>query len=307
MSSSIRVGRCVRPSASTRPSRPGNREPVHVGVDETDAQPPRGERDGEIGGERRLADAALAARHGDHPRERVRAERHHARRAAIAEEFGQLAPLVGRHDTDVEVDADDAGDGGRGIRHLPRDALGCRAARDREGDPHRGDVAVDRDLTEHAEVGERAAQLRIDHGPDSGADRGGGIRHRASDSTVSPDVAPFVELLEEHLELRAQHVARDDLVREVGDGHAQGDDLAGEVLGVGEVALGALAVLLDLHAVAVVLAVLREEDEGGRVRRLQREDERQQREVRRARVELQRHGCERVPREPHHARRSSCR
>ena len=44
----------------------------------------------------------------------------------------------------------------------------------------------------------------------------------------------------------------------------QRDDLAGEVLGVGEVALGALAVLLDLHAVAVVLAVLREQDERAR-------------------------------------------
>ena len=43
---------------------------------------------------------------------------------------------------------------------------------------------------------------------------------------------------------------------------AQRDDLAGEVLGVGEVALGALAILLDLHAVAVVLPVLREQDEG---------------------------------------------
>ena len=89
------------------------------------------------------------------------------------------------------------------------------------------------------------------------------------------------------MQLGAQHVPRHDLVGDVGERHPQRDDLAGEVLGVGEVALGALAVLLDLHAVAVVLPVLREQDEGRGVRGLQRQDQRQQREVRRRGVELQ--------------------
>ena len=56
-------------------------------------------------------------------------------------------------------------------------------------------------------------------------------------------VAP-VELLEHRLQLGPDEVAR----REVAHGEPQRHDLAGEVLGVGEVSLGALAVLLDLLA-----------------------------------------------------------
>src|SRR5688572_2122929 len=76
-----------------------------------------------------------------------------------------------------------------------------------------------------------------------------------------------VELLEHGPELGADELLR----REVLDGQAQGDDLAREVLGVGEVALGALPVLFDLHPVAVVLAILGEQDQRSGVRRLQRE------------------------------------
>ena len=97
--------------------------------------------------------------------------------------------------------------------------------------------------------------------------------HRASDSAAGSDrAARASSCSSRRLQLRPQHVAGHDLVREVGDGHPESDDLTGEVLGVGEVALGALAVLLDLHAVAVVLAVLREQDQGRGVRGLQRED-----------------------------------
>ena len=57
-------------------------------------------------------------------------------------------------------------------------------------------------------------------------------------------------------------------------------DLAGEELGVGEVALVAGAVLLERDPVAVVLAVLREQDQRRGVGRLQAEDEREEDERR---------------------------
>ncbi len=105
-----------------------------------------------------------------------------------------------------------------------------------------------------------------------------GLRHRAAlscarsarESSRSSAARSFA----------AQDFAGDDLVGDIGQRHPQRHDLAGEVFRVGEVALRALAVLLDLHPVAVVLTVLREQDERRSVRGLQRQDERQQREVR---------------------------
>ena len=91
-----------------------DREAVHVGVDEPDREPARGERDGEVRGDRRLADAALAARHGDDARERAGAEGHLARGAAAAEALGERPALVGRHDADLERDIRDA------RRRMPR-------------------------------------------------------------------------------------------------------------------------------------------------------------------------------------------
>src|SRR5690606_9175866 len=80
-----------------------------------------------------------------------------------------------------------------------------------------------------------------------------------------------VELTERLSELLSQHLARDGVLLERLEREAQRDDLAGEVLGIGEVALGALAVVLERNAVAVVLPVLREQDERCRVRGLQRQ------------------------------------
>ena len=103
-------------------------------------------------------------------------------------------------------------------------------------------------------------------------------------------LARLVESFEGRLQLGAEEVFRERLILGIGDGHAQRDDLWGEVLGIGKVALGTLTVLLDLHAVAVILPVLREKDQGRSVRRLQRKDQREQSEVRGTRVELPRHG-----------------
>ena len=45
----------------------GDREAPHVGVDDGDRLAPLGEGDGQVGGDRRLADAALARRDQQHP------------------------------------------------------------------------------------------------------------------------------------------------------------------------------------------------------------------------------------------------
>ena len=82
----------------------------------------------------------------------------------------------------------------------------------------------------------------------------------------------LLEVLEQLAQLGAQEVAGGD----VADGDAQRGQLAGEVVGVGDVALGAAAVLLVLHAVAVGLPVLREQDQRRGVGRLQRQDQRQE-------------------------------
>jgi hypothetical protein len=64
------------------------------------------------------------------------------------------------------------------------------------------------------------------------------------------------------------------------------EDFAGKVFGVGKVALGSLAILLELDAVAVILAVLSQQNQRGRIRRLHRQNECEQREVQGAWVEL---------------------
>src|SRR5699024_9258187 len=67
---------------------------------------------------------------------------------------------------------------------------------------------------------------------------------------------------------------------------------------VGEVTFGALAVVLERDAVAVVLPVLCEQDQGSGVRRLQRQDQRERRESDRGRIEAPLFRRKRVPRHP---------
>ena len=75
-------------------------------------------------------------------------------------------------------------------------------------------------------------------------------------------------------QLRAHEVTRGHVLER----EAQAGYLAGEILGVGQVAFGAQAILFCLDAVARVLTVLREHDEGGRIRGLGGECEVQQNE-----------------------------
>src|SRR5690349_10821734 len=92
-------------------------------------------------------------------------------------------------------------------------------------------------------------------------------------SVVGVVVAIVVlERLQQATQLAADEVAGGDLA----DAEAQARDLAGEELHVGVGLRRGLAVLLLLDPVARLLPVLREQDERGGVRRLQRQDQRQE-------------------------------
>ena len=52
------------------------------------------------------------------------------------------------------------------------------------------------------------------------------------------------------------------------DGQAQARNFAGQILGVSQIALGALTILLGLDTVAVILAVLRKKNQRSGIRRL---------------------------------------
>ncbi|BDZ49837.1 hypothetical protein GCM10025867_20780 [Frondihabitans sucicola] len=67
-----------------------------------------------------------------------------------------------------------------------------------------------------------------------------------------------VDLFEERPQLIADEVFRGHVL----DREAQRYDFSGQVLGVGQIAFGPLAILLDLDSITVVLAILREQDQG---------------------------------------------
>src|ERR1700742_496338 len=80
-----------------------------------------------------------------------------------------------------------------------------------------------------------------------------------------PQKSSGVLRLVEFLEHRTKFGADEVLARHVLHGEAKRHDLPSQVLGVVQVAFGAHPVLLDLHTVAVVLTVLRKQDQGSGV------------------------------------------
>ena len=88
-------------------------------------------------------------------------------------------------------------------------------------------------------------------------------------------VVSGAQLFKQRAQLRAHKVAGRGLV----DRLAQRRDLARQVFGVRERAFGTLAVLLRLHAVAVCLAILREQDQWGCVGGLERQHQRERYEA----------------------------
>ena len=91
-----------------------------------------------------------------------------------------------------------------------------------------------------------------------------GVRYSRTGGTSTSSGFPVGDELRQVLQLVGQVLVGDH----VAEGEADGGQLAGQVLGVGLSAGGDVAVPLDVGPVALVLPVLREQDQRGGVRGL---------------------------------------
>ena len=140
-----------------------DRVPVDVGVEDSRLLTEPRERRGEVRGQRRLADAALAARDREHARGGVERDALRPLGHPAAQLRGQGLPLLGAHDVERKRNAGHAGERTDGVAHLALEARAKRAAGDGERDRH-GDVpALDAHVAHHVELGDGASELRVDH------------------------------------------------------------------------------------------------------------------------------------------------
>ena len=153
------------------PEHVRNRVPVDVRVENADLPAELRERRGEVDRQRRLADAALAARDREHARAAVERQALRASGHAAAEPLGQRCALVRRHHVELERDAFHACDGRERFGDLLLEAVAKRATGDGERD-HDDDVAaVDLDVAHHLQLGDGTPQLGVDHLLERGEDR----------------------------------------------------------------------------------------------------------------------------------------
>ncbi len=160
-------GRAVR---SDKTQDAGNREPVDVGVDEPDAQAPRCQARRQQRGQCRLADPAFAARDGDHAGQGIGPERHRPGRAPGAQHLGEASALLCIHDPHCDLGGSHARYRQCGGTNIGFDSSCSGASGDgeRNVDPCR--AVIDASAANHAELADRAAQLRIHHGADGARD-----------------------------------------------------------------------------------------------------------------------------------------
>ena len=142
------------------PEHVRDRVAVDVRVDQPDRLPERVEREGEVDGERRLADAALAAGDRDHARARV--ERDRLLGPAAAELRRQRRLLLGAHHVEAQLDAAHARQRADVLGDLLLERRAQRAADDRQRDRDGHVRAVELDRADHVELGDRLAQLGVD-------------------------------------------------------------------------------------------------------------------------------------------------
>jgi hypothetical protein len=145
---------------------------VDVGVDDADLEALLGHRQGEVDGDRRLADAALAAGDREHLGERAGlGEGDLALGLPAAEDLLEAGALLGGHHAQGQVHVGDAGDAAERPGDVTGDRLLERAPRHREQHGQVHDPAVvDVDRVDHAELGDRALDLGVVDGRQGGVD-----------------------------------------------------------------------------------------------------------------------------------------
>jgi hypothetical protein len=156
----LALGRDLRPLGA-EPQHARDRVAPDVGVEHADLLALRRERDGEVDGQRRLADAALAGADAEDVGDlRERALRQAPGTAELALQAGLL--LVGQ-DVEPDVDMADACDAAHGAVDGGLEVVLDRAAGGRERNRDVDDPAVlDLDRADHLELDDVAPQLGVD-------------------------------------------------------------------------------------------------------------------------------------------------
>ena len=189
ITSSIRPGGCVTPSIR------GIEKPQTSASSAATRRPRCRERDGQVGGDRRLPDPALARRDREHAgvavgervdpgpggRRRRRVDHLQRVRRRLALQDGGDRPQLGVvHVAEVDVDPVDPLDLTRGQHHPAAQLDPGALARQRQGErDHRG-AAVDRHALDHAELHHRPPELRLRHAREGRPDVVAVAGHRSS-------------------------------------------------------------------------------------------------------------------------------
>ena len=139
-----------------------NREPVHVGVEQSDFFSHSRERDGEISGDCRFPDSPFSGGDRDKSfREIDNGDRFPARRAAMAELFAKFRALFVGHHIKNDLDRLDLGDQAYAVSNILGDLLFERATGHSQGDPDRDIAAVYLHELDHIKFGQRLLQFGI--------------------------------------------------------------------------------------------------------------------------------------------------
>ena len=147
--------------------------PVDVGVQHAHREAPRGQRRRQVDRDAGFADPALARRDGVDLGQRAGlGERDHRFPRVATQQLAQLGALLVVHDVQAHAHRTGAGHVADRPSHLLADLGLLRTGRRGEVDldMHRV-VVVDGDVLDHADLGDRTAQLGVDHLGQCGADR----------------------------------------------------------------------------------------------------------------------------------------
>jgi hypothetical protein len=136
-----------------------DRVPVDIGVEDPGPLAEAVEGGGEVGCQRRLADAAFAAGDGDHARRAVELDAFRPLGDRATQARRQGAALLGRHHAELERDTLHALDRRERLRDLLLEARAKRATGDGERDADGDVAALDPHVAHHVELDDVPLEL----------------------------------------------------------------------------------------------------------------------------------------------------